>query len=190
MKKWIIAFLSLIVIIGSCFYYYLSQQKIPSSNAQHIPTQVQEHIGTPITLAIQKLGVTAHVESVGMDSKGRMDIPQNFNNVAWYNLGFKPGQNGSAVIDGHVDTPTGAPAVFAQIANLQPGDSITIQDIYNKTYIFTVTKVANYPFDKLPMQIIFNSTDRPRLNLITCAGVWDRVAKNYSERTVVFAEKE
>lgn len=188
MKKWIIVVISITFVIASSIFYYKLQKTAPQSIAQ-IP-QPQEKIGNPIILSIPKFNVTATIESVGLDSKNRMDIPKNFNNVAWYSLGFQPGEKGSAVIDGHVDTPTGAPAVFAQIATLQQGDSITVQDSYNKTHSFTVIKVVTYPYDTLPLQMIFNSTDKPRLNLITCAGKWDRIAKNYSERTVVFAEKE
>lgn len=191
MKKWLTAIISLLVVIGGSVYYAQSLQhsQIPHPSLSHT-LEHKEIIGYPVTLTIPRYNVTAKIESVGLDSKKRMDIPKNFNNVAWYNLGFKPGEKGSAVIDGHVDTPTGAPAVFANISRLNAGDEIKIQDSNDRMYIFVVKKVTAYPYDQLPMQAIFNTTDRPRLNLITCAGTWDKINKNYSERTVVYAEIE
>lgn len=173
----------------SSIFYYKSQKTTFSFNSQFSPTPIKEIVGIPILLTIPRFHISVKIESVGLDSKNRMDIPKDFTNVAWYNLGFKPGEKGSAVIDGHVDTPTGAPAVFAQISTLQKGDIISIQDSSSKTHSFTVTNVITYPYNQLPLQTIFNSIDKPRLNLITCAGIWDSVNKNYSERTVVFAEE-
>lgn len=190
MKKWIFAICCIfLATLLFYFYFFQTQKPIVPTTAQVIQKK-EESVGNPVRLSIPKYHVTAPIESVGLDSKKRMDIPRNFNDVAWYNLGFKPGQKGSAVIDGHVDTPTGAPAVFATIASLQSGDHIQVIDSQDKTYTFTVTTVVTYPFDQLPLEKIFNTTDKPRLNLITCAGTWDKLNKNYSDRTVVYAEVE
>lgn len=144
-------------------------------------------IGTPVALSVPKIGVNTNVESLGMDSQGRMDVPQNSENVGWYNLGFKPGEKGSAVIDGHLDTPYG-PAVFAGLATLASGDQIYVTDSNGKQFTFVVTQTASYPWNQLPMEQIFNSTDKARLNLITCGGTWNSSAHNYSNRIVVYSE--
>jgi sortase A len=144
--------------------------------------------GVPKSFSIPNIGVTAHIESVGLDSEKRMDVPENVQDVAWYDLGARPGAIGSAVIDGHLDTQTGAPAVFYYLKNLKDGDTIQITDQNGKTYTFRVTNVTTYPYDQLPLKDIFASADKPHLNLITCGGTWDKVKKNYSNRTVVYAE--
>src|SRR5689334_11865216 len=46
-------------------------------------------IAKPKTFAIPALNVSAAVEEVGMDKEGRMDIPKTWQDVAWYNLGYK-----------------------------------------------------------------------------------------------------
>lgn len=143
---------------------------------------------TPITFSIPKLGVIAAVESVGMDAKGNMDVPKNDNNVAWYNLGYKPGDQGSAVIAGHYDTRSGSPAVFYNLTKLQSGDLVKVTDTSDTTYTYKVTEITTYDFDKVPMQQVFASTDKARLNLITCEGTFDRASRNYSKRTVVYTE--
>jgi sortase (surface protein transpeptidase) len=165
-----------------------TQQQITQQKAGEEQQPTTTQVAKPQTLSIPKLGVNASIESVGMDSQGRMDVPSDPDDVAWYNLGFKPGQQGSAVIDGHFDKPSGAPAVFYDLAKLQAGDTLVITDTSGQKYTFAVTESKAYPFDSVPLQTIFDSTDKPRLNLITCDGVWNKNQKNYSQRLVVYAE--
>lgn len=158
------------------------QQIIP-----HNPSPTMPLIGDPTTLSIPSLHVYASIESVGMDTQGRMGVPQNDLDTAWYKYAAKPGQQGSAVIDGHFDTPTGAPAVFYDISKMKIGDDILVTDSYNHTYTFSVTEVTSYPYNALPMQRIFASHDAVRLNLITCDGVWSQSQHNYSNRAVIYS---
>jgi hypothetical protein len=154
-----------------------------------IPTAVPTPTPTtPRLLQIPRLGVHASIQPVGMDAQGRMDVPTTWTEVGWYDLGFKPGEKGSAVMDGHLDDTSGAPAVFWYIKDLQPGDQIIVTDNNNQTYTFVVTKTTSYPFNEAPMQEIFDTTDQSRLNLITCDGSWDRSTHNYSNRIVVYSE--
>src|SRR6266849_8717779 len=82
-----------------------SKQPTPTSIP---PTIITTDTSLPKTISIPQINVSANIESVGMDKQGRMDIPQKADNVAWYNLGYKPGEKGNAVIDGHLDKQTGA----------------------------------------------------------------------------------
>lgn len=151
-------------------------------------TEVVTQPGVPVKLIIPKIHVQATVESVGMDYQGRMDIPKNVDNVAWYNLGSKPGDIGNAVIDGHFDKVTGAPAVFYALNTLSPGDKIISIDARGEKYTFLVVRKKDYLFDKFPLHEVFGSSDKPMLNLITCQGIWNKKTKNYSQRTVVYSE--
>lgn len=144
--------------------------------------------GMPRTLDIPTLKVHAFIESVGMDRQGRMDIPKDSRNAAWYNLGYKPGENGSAVIDGHLDLVSGAPAIFYNLKTLQAGDQILVTDDQDHIFTFKVTKVANYPYNQFPLQEVFGQEGKPMLNVITCEGTWNKNSKNYSHRTVVYSE--
>ncbi len=162
------------------------QQTSPSIQPSIV--QQQSIVGLPKRLIIQKIGVTAKVESVGLDAEEKMDIPKNVQNVAWYNLGVKPGELGNAVIDGHYDTATGAPAVFYSITKLKSGDILKVTDENDKEYIFSITRTQTYDFDKIPISEIFGPSAIARLNLITCGGVWDKKNKNYLKRIVVYSE--
>ncbi len=153
------------------------------------PTSVATE-GLPKKVVIKSIDVEADVESVGMDAQGRMDVPKDDFNVAWYNLGFKPGENGSAVIAGHFDSRTGGPAIFYRLSELQDGETITVEYENGNSFNFKVTDKKEYDFDKVPLEEVFNSTDKPRLNLITCDGVFNSSSKNYSKRLVVYSELE
>lgn len=144
-------------------------------------------VGMPTRLQIPKIGVDASIESVGLDNEDKMDVPKNPWDVAWYNLGAKPGETGNAVIDGHLDTQTST-AVFWNLGNVIPGDTMTVTDDKGNSFTFTVTAKQTYPYDQLPMNDIFGSSSKARLNLITCGGLFDRQARNYSNRVVVFSE--
>jgi len=53
---------------------------------------------------------------------------------------------------------------------------------------FVVQKRTSFPYnDASALPVIFGASTTPNLNLITCGGSWDRFAKNYSNRLVVFA---
>ena len=199
MKK---LFVLIILILGG-FFVYQSNFLSPSDNSttatsEQSPLQaVQDAVSQkenevpdqiPSKLTIEKIGVEASVESVGMNSKGEMDVPKNDFNVAWYNLGYKPGEQGSAVMAGHFDTRAGGPAVFYKLEQLQPGDEISVTYPNGQEYTFTVTQSSRYPFNDFPLQRVFNSKGQPTLNLITCDGVFDSSARNYSDRLVVYAE--
>ncbi len=115
-----------------------------------------------------------------------MDIPKDPTHVAWYNLGFKPGQAGSAVIAGHLDTARGGRSVFWDLHNLSPGDKVSVIDEAGTNLDFTISSQTSYPADKFPLQEVFASSGTATLNLITCAGTFAKSA-GYNQRLVVTA---
>lgn len=194
MKKlsavWVIILFTLVGIVAGLIYSYRSPviQTPPTSSVSVPVASIRPEVTEPQTLQIPKINVSAVVEPVGQDSEGKMDVPKGVFNVGWYNLGYKPGEEGSAVMAGHLDTITGAPAVFYYIGQLSAGDEVIVTDKDGKSYTFEVTSVQSYPFDQVPLQEIFASRDKPRLNLITCVGTWDTGTRNYSNRLVVYTE--
>jgi sortase A len=179
--------LSILLIVIACIigifagvYYKNSLKKIPS--------QTKTYAGIPLTLDIPSIHVHAKIEDVGLDRNDLMDVPNNTNDVAWYKLGPKPGQSGNAVIDGHVDTQTGAPAVFAKLGKIKVGDMITVTETQTIMHTFKVMSIESLPTETFPTNRIFGDSTDAHLNLITCAGTWDTKTANYSKRLVVFSE--
>jgi sortase (surface protein transpeptidase) len=146
-----------------------------------------KQIGLPTKLSIPSLGVETDVEHVGLDAKRNMDVPKDAANVAWYNLGPRPGESGSAVMAGHLDSPDGSPAVFWELKNIEIGEKIEVTDENGETYTYEVERVESYDFDKFPLEEVFADRSGKKLNLITCEGTFDRETKNYSKRTVAYA---
>lgn len=141
----------------------------------------------PAELQIPKLGIDAKIERVGKDKTGAMDVPKNPWNVAWYDLGPIPGQPGNAVIDGHLDTAT-SPAVFARLSELKPDDEVRITDDRGGIKTFVVEKTVVYNDASFPLFQVFGPTAKTRLNLITCAGVFNKSVKKYNDRYVVYTD--
>lgn len=117
-----------------------------------------------------------------------MDVPKKWEDVAWYKLGPRPGEKGNAAIAGHLDSTTG-PAVFWNLKDLQPGDTVAVIDDRGRKIDFKVTKTEIYKADEAPIADIFGPTQATRLNLITCDGTFDRNQKSYDKRLVVFTER-
>lgn len=148
-----------------------------------------DSISEPISFSIPSLDISnVEIESVGLDKENKMDIPKDENNVAWYNLGVKPGEVGNAVIAGHFDKKTGDPAVFYEINKLKPGDELIVKDAKGNNLTFAVTEVKTFELEKFPLQEVFGLNPKPRLNLITCEGSYNPSSKLYSHRLVVFSE--
>ncbi len=145
-------------------------------------------IEKPQRLVIPKLGINTQIEYVGLDKDKKMDVPKNADNVAWYKLGYKIGDKGNAAIAGHYDRSTGAPAIFYNLTKLVPGDSITVIGEDNKQLKFKVIEKQNYPVSDFPISTIFGSSDKIRLNLITCQGTFNQNTQSYSNRTVIYTE--
>lgn len=151
--------------------------------AQVAPRPAEE----PVRLIIPSIGINANVQKVGVNSKGNMGVPNNFTDVAWYKQGSAPGQLGSAVIDGHVDNGLGLAGVFKNLSSVTVGDDVQVQTKEGSLLHFTVERVETYPYQDVPVQDIFTSSDTERLNLITCDGAWVAGQKTYDHRLVVFA---
>ncbi len=158
----------------------------PEPTATPIPTPAPEGI-VPARLRIPSIGVDAKVEKVGQTKDGAMDVPKTIWDVAWYEPGAKPGELGSAVIDGHVDGPN-TKAIFWDLKKLTPGQKIFVANGEGKELVFEVAEVETYPFDQAPLDKIFVSNDDIYLNLITCTGTFDQRSANYDKRLVVYSK--
>jgi len=146
----------------------------------------------PILLHIPLKGIEidSQIEHVGILPDGTMEMPKKKEDVGWFNLGKIPGKSGTAVIAGHYGWKDGKASAFDNINKLKKGDEINIED--GKGLITTFIVTESRIFDpKASTTDIFNSNDgKSHLNLITCEGVWDPLAKSYSERLVVFTDKK
>lgn len=146
--------------------------------------------GLPLRLLIPKINVNAAIESVGLTKDGAVGVPKVYANAAWFNVGPRPGEAGSAIIDGHYGWIKGRPLVFNNLSKLRPGDKVYVKDKTGAMVVFTVRALRSYGLNDSAPDVFAAPDGKAHLNLITCEGVWDKASKSYSKRLVVFTDKE
>ncbi|WP_135503599.1 class F sortase [Planococcus koreensis] len=139
----------------------------------------------PESLKIPAIGVNTSVQHLGTTENGEMAVPDDIDEVSWFSPGYQPGQNGRAVIAGHVDGIDG-PAVFWDLSELQPGDEITVEG-EGRQLIYKVHTMESVPLDEADVPNIFGYSSSPELVLITCSGTYDFSRGTREERLVVYA---
>ncbi|WP_341622472.1 class F sortase [Streptomyces sp. B6(2022)] len=145
----------------------------------------------PSRLKIAKIGVDAPFTDLEIGPSGALNPPpaDDTNLVGWHAAGVSPGETGTAVVAGHLDTAT-APAVFARLGELAAGDTFQVQRQDGSTAVFRVDSVESFDKDDFPDDRVYEDTPRALVRLITCAGAYDRTARDYTENLVVFAHLE
>lgn len=142
---------------------------------------------TPNYLIIPNAKVNTNIIEVGITAKGNLDVPNNYTEVGWYKYGPKPGQIGSAVLDGHVDNGGSIPGPFKNLRNLKVGDDIYV-DMSDGTRVhYKVTLSEVYDTDKFPGKKVFHENDNKYLKLITCHGKFVKSMDTYDKRLIITA---
>ncbi|WP_308295093.1 class F sortase [Streptomyces sp. NK08204] len=138
-------------------------------------------------LAIPYLSVDAPVMALRLDGEHRMTAPPDDHAklVGWYQDGPSPGEQGTAVAVGHLDTDTG-PAVFAGLSQLSAGRVIEVRRADGRTAVYTVDAVRTFEKAHFPDREVYGDRGRPELRLITCGGAYHR-RTGYAGNVVVFA---
>jgi hypothetical protein len=143
----------------------------------------------PVSVRIPAIGVNARVIPLGLDASGGVAVPPLSTPflTSWYDRGSAPGQDGPAVLLGHVDAAGVGPAVFYKLGDLVPGDLVYVTRRDRQTAVFRVTAVALYPEQDFPAKQVYSFTPGPTLRLITCGGDFDAQTHHYLGRTIAFA---
>ena len=141
----------------------------------------------PAVLKVPSLGISARVEEVGRKGDGSMGTPADFMNVGWWSEGQKPGEEGSAVFDGHVNNALTKAGVFEHLSQIHKGDYVTVSDAQGRTLVYEVGEVSLYDTDQAPLASIFATTGPSQLVLITCEGEWVQDERSFDKRLVVIA---
>ncbi|MBL1082599.1 class F sortase [Streptomyces actinomycinicus] len=142
----------------------------------------------PVRLRIPKIGVDAPFTALDLAPSGQLQPPPaaDTNLVGWYAKGASPGEDGTSVIAGHIDTVT-SPAVFANLDELAAGDRFSVERADGRTAEFVVDSAETFAKDDFPSSRVYADSARPEARLITCAGDYDRSVRDYTDNLVVFA---
>jgi sortase (surface protein transpeptidase) len=142
----------------------------------------------PVRIIIPAIGVSAPVIPLNLNRDGSLQVPKSFSKTGWFVGGPEPGENGPAVIVGHVDSKRG-PAVFYRIRALRRGDQIKVV-LKNKSVVrFVVQSGRRVPKNRFPTKLVYGRTKNPTLRLITCDGRFNQATGHYVDNYVVFAAR-
>jgi len=144
----------------------------------------------PVRIVIPAINVDAMIEYVGLTPQGAMGVPAGPTSTAWFDLGPRPGEVGSAVIAGHEGWKGGIRAVFDDLYQLRKGDKVYIEDEKGATTTFVVREIQRYDQNGNASDVFSSNDGGAHLNLVTCEGIWNAAKKSYSDRLVVFTDRE
>ncbi len=140
----------------------------------------------PQVLLVPSLGINIAVGQLGLQANHQVQVPANAHSVGWYRLGPTPGEIGSAVILGHVDSYQG-PGIFFNLKSLPVGALIEVRRVDHSTALFRVTSVVQYAKTDFPDALVYGSRRGRILNLVTCGGTFDHRTGSYESNIVVFS---
>ncbi|WP_083934302.1 class F sortase [Nocardiopsis baichengensis] len=156
----------------------------PASSAEAVSSR-----SAPVGVVVPSLDLHARrVVGLGIGADGGLEAPSGWHEVGWFSGGAAPGEDGPAVLVGHVDSHRG-PAVFFGLESLGPGAVVGVERSDGATAWFEVYAVATYGKgrEEFPTRRVYGATPGPELRLITCGGDFDEAAGSYRSNVVVFA---
>ncbi|MFJ4773703.1 class F sortase [Streptomyces uncialis] len=155
----------------------------PAAQSAHAPLAVSR----PARVLVPAVGVDAPLQDIGYDPRGQIAAPppDRPDLAGWFAQGPAPGERGTAVITGHVDTRTG-PAVFYPLGALDKGATVEVPRADGRTALFTVYGIEVLKRDGFPSERVYGDLGRAELRLITCGGTYTGEA-GYDANVVVFA---
>jgi len=157
----------------------------------HVPLPLRKPdlapaVPDPERVSIPALGVRRDLIELAVVGTS-LQVPQDYSDVGWWSGGPSPGEQGAAVMVGHVDSLTG-PAVFYGLSSLERGDRIEVRREDGSRRVFAVRTTRVYDRDEVPSQQVYRTHGRPSLHLLTCGGAFDQDAGRYTDNVVVYAE--
>jgi sortase (surface protein transpeptidase) len=147
---------------------------------------IRKQMPIPVRIAIPAIGVDARVIPLGLNRDRTIQVPSNLADTGWFRPGPEPGEQGAAVIVGHLAS-TGGPGVFARLQELRAGDVITIYLRDRSTVRFVARSMLRVPKSRFPTRRVYANTAQPTLRLITCAGTMNPVTGHHPDNYIVFA---
>lgn len=142
--------------------------------------------GVPFSLEIPDIELTANIIPVSLNAEKIVDTPQT--DVGWYDQSRKPGQNGMMAFNGHFRNTDTTPGVFYRLSELGAGSDIYINDYAGHRSVYRVVSVDTVETGEFPLTSVYLDAATPRLSLVTCSGEYNLNTKDYSNRTIVYAD--
>ena len=145
-----------------------------------------KRVPRPVDLIIPAIRVRTALETLGRNPQGTLQVPDSTTIAGWYTGSPRPGEIGSSIIAGHIDSTLG-PGVFFRLRLLRPGNLVYVRRAGGTLAVFRVTGEHMYPKNGFPTERVYGPVPDAELRLITCGGVFDPVTGSYLSNVVVYA---
>ncbi|GAA1818923.1 class F sortase [Actinomadura chokoriensis] len=149
---------------------------------------------TPRRIKIPAVKINAPVVPVGIRPDGAIEVPplSKVYQVGWYENGPTPGENGPAVLVGHVDSKKERGAFF-ELGALRPGRTVQVVRTDGTAPRFRIDRIQRVAKDEFPTRAVYGDggddrgRGRPELRLVTCGGAFDHARGHYVDNIIVYA---
>lgn len=143
----------------------------------------------PVSVSVPAIGVRASIVALGENPDHTVQVPplSKPEETSWFDLGPAPGQQGPAVLFGHVNTAATGPAIFYKLGDLKPGDTVMVTRADHQTAVFRIDRLAEYKKVAFPSQEVYGQTANSQLRLVTCGGAFDPRTGHYLSNIVAYA---
>jgi LPXTG-site transpeptidase (sortase) family protein len=159
-----------------------SESKPDEKAAYNVPAD------QPKKITLTSITASGYVQKVVLDKLGAIGAPNNVYFAGWYNQSVLPGQKGLSIIDGHVSGKY-SDGIFKNLGRVAAGDQIKIEFGDGSFKAFSVVKKVQLPEADAGTLLLQKQTDIvAQLNLITCAGTFNKTTGHYDDRLLVITK--
>jgi sortase (surface protein transpeptidase) len=159
---------------------------VPSGAAVAAPgPSASQPAAPPVALSIPAIDVRTTLIRLGVTAQGTLQAPSSTSVAGWYTGSPRPGDIGSSIIAGHIDSYLG-PGVFFRLRLLRPGNLVYVREADGRVAAFRVNSVHMYPKNHFPTTTVYGPSPDAELRLITCGGVFDQATGSYLSNVVAY----
>ena len=142
----------------------------------------------PASMAIDILGVDSPLMKLGQEADGTVAVPPGDDGspAGWYEKSPTPGELGSSIILGHVNSTQTGVGVFHRLHELKDADKVSVTRADGTVAVFQVYRVDTYDKAEFPTAEVYGNAGRAELRLITCGG-FDPATGEFNQNVVAYA---
>ena len=140
----------------------------------------------PLRVRVPALGLDADVRPVGVGGDRQMRLPDDPRVLGWYRFGPSPGDDGSVVLAGHVDSRRFGVGPLVALQSVDVGTLVQVVTRTGRVRSYRVDSIERFDQQALPAAV-FARTGPERLRLVTCTGPYLPEAGGYQQNLVVTA---
>lgn len=140
----------------------------------------------PSRVQVPSIGLDATVRPVGVAEDRQMQLPDDPRVLGWYRFGAAPGERGSVVLAGHVDSRTYGVGPLVALQTVTAGARVELASGAGSGRTYRVDSIERFDQQALPATV-FARTGPERLRIITCTGPYLPEQGGYQQNLVVTA---